>query len=266
MDILFSHKRQMENKETQLTTGIKDLSLMINKPYIAYVFKKTQKISQALYLITGRMDSAEQLHMTIRVNANLVLTHATNLLRNDQKDKINCAHDLIASYLHTLALLETAYLVQVLSDSNYVIIKDEINKLLEVIETNKEKGVKLGREFIETPSLDEYKRQAILYKGQNESHSSVLYVKDTIKDNKHPESKPYVSRNSKVVNQESKSLRLNKITALFKPGIELMIKDITLHLKDVSEKTIQRELLLLVAKGVLKKKGERRWSRYILKQ
>jgi hypothetical protein len=42
------------------------------------------------------------------------------------------------------------------------------------------------------------------------------------------------------------------------------IKDVSAVIKDCSEKTIQRELLALVAQGVLVKEGERRWSTYRL--
>ncbi len=42
----------------------------------------------------------------------------------------------------------------------------------------------------------------------------------------------------------------------------VMIKDITHAFPQVSEKTIQRELADLVATGVLKKIGEKRWSKY----
>jgi len=45
----------------------------------------------------------------------------------------------------------------------------------------------------------------------------------------------------------------------------LSVKDFTRVIKDCSEKTIQRELLDLVEKGIVKKEGERRWSRYSLK-
>ena len=42
------------------------------------------------------------------------------------------------------------------------------------------------------------------------------------------------------------------------------VKDISVLIKGVSEKTIQRELVSLVDKGVLKREGERRWSRYLI--
>ena len=44
-----------------------------------------------------------------------------------------------------------------------------------------------------------------------------------------------------------------------------MIKDIVMSITGCSEKTIQRELSALVAQGVLKKIGEKRWSRYELR-
>jgi len=43
------------------------------------------------------------------------------------------------------------------------------------------------------------------------------------------------------------------------------VKDFAKVITDISEKTIQRELLDLVQRGVIKKEGERRWSRYSLK-
>ena len=43
-----------------------------------------------------------------------------------------------------------------------------------------------------------------------------------------------------------------------------MIKDVSPLIKGCSEKTIQRELLSMVKSGILKKEGEKRWSKYSL--
>jgi predicted HTH transcriptional regulator len=59
-----------------------------------------------------------------------------------------------------------------------------------------------------------------------------------------------------------KTNRQNIILGLLKKKKELTIKDISHVIKDCSEKTIQRELLTLISAGVLKKIGERRWSKY----
>jgi hypothetical protein len=57
-----------------------------------------------------------------------------------------------------------------------------------------------------------------------------------------------------------KILSLIKEVDLSKSGVS--IKDISRAFTDCGEKTIQRELNSLVAKGLLKKLGAKRWSRY----
>jgi predicted HTH transcriptional regulator len=61
-----------------------------------------------------------------------------------------------------------------------------------------------------------------------------------------------------------KNKRQSIIISLLKRKKEVMIKDITETITDCSEKTIQRELAALVDEGILKKEGERRWTRYML--
>ena len=51
---------------------------------------------------------------------------------------------------------------------------------------------------------------------------------------------------------------------MLKGGAKLTIKDFAKNIKDCSDKTIQRELISMVTSGVLKKEGERRWSKYFL--
>src|SRR3989344_2189529 len=63
------------------------------------------------------------------------------------------------------------------------------------------------------------------------------------------------------VTQEARRTRIQK---LIKDNREVTIKDISTYFPELSEKTIQRELVALVEEGVLKKFGERRWSRYAL--
>ena len=56
------------------------------------------------------------------------------------------------------------------------------------------------------------------------------------------------------------------ILALIKQKPSLTVKDIVKSIPQVSEKTIQRELLAMVSEGTLLKKGERRWSTYSLRE
>ena len=59
-----------------------------------------------------------------------------------------------------------------------------------------------------------------------------------------------------------KIARRNDVLNIIKNNGTASIKDVKNILKDINEKTIQRELLSLVKEGVLKKEGEKRWSVY----
>ncbi len=65
--------------------------------------------------------------------------------------------------------------------------------------------------------------------------------------------------------KDKKDSRQIKILTLLRARSNLSIKDFASVIPECSEKTIQRELLELVDKGVVKKEGERRWSTYSLK-
>jgi|GEM_PF-1655711 len=58
--------------------------------------------------------------------------------------------------------------------------------------------------------------------------------------------------------------RKEAIVNVLKTNSNLTVKDFTAFIKDCSEKTIQRELVALVASGSVEKHGERRWTRYSL--
>ena len=60
----------------------------------------------------------------------------------------------------------------------------------------------------------------------------------------------------------SKTDRQTVILNFLKIGVWLSIKDIAKNLPDFSGKTVQRELNTLTDTGLVKKTGERRWSRY----
>ena len=60
--------------------------------------------------------------------------------------------------------------------------------------------------------------------------------------------------------------RQNTILEIIKKRKELTIKDISQVIKDCSEKTIQRELILFISAGILRKIGQRRWSKYSLRE
>jgi len=58
--------------------------------------------------------------------------------------------------------------------------------------------------------------------------------------------------------------RRELILDLIRKSGTITVKDASNLIKGYSEKTLQRELVSLVSQGVLKREGERRWSKYSL--
>ena len=80
---------------------------------------------------------------------------------------------------------------------------------------------------------------------------------------KFPVQKRVINTESVKENLKDKDRKALIIDMLKKKG-GLGIKDFVQVIQGVSEKTIQRELLSLVAEGSIRKEGDRRWSRYFI--
>jgi DeoR/GlpR family transcriptional regulator of sugar metabolism len=75
------------------------------------------------------------------------------------------------------------------------------------------------------------------------------------------EPRPAVSENLVLSSSERRIIIMD--TARQKR--EINVRDVAEKIRGVSEKTIQRELLAMVAEGILAKKGEKRWSTYSIR-
>lgn len=66
----------------------------------------------------------------------------------------------------------------------------------------------------------------------------------------------------KVIGVDPKASRKETILKIIKEKDNCSIKDISNKLPNVSEKTIQRELISMIEEGVISRMGDRRWSTY----
>jgi predicted HTH transcriptional regulator len=141
---------------------------------------------------------------------------------------------------------------------NFRVLKTEFFSLIDSISTfnseqNNAKNVDLNDHFFDI------KKESIL--NEKYSISNNQYVGSNSDKNQ-------TSTDSRDTNDSpllyKKTNRQNIIIGLLRKKNNLNIKDIASVIKDCSEKTIQRELVALVSLGILKKEGERRWSRYSL--
>ena len=194
-----------------------------------YVSLKMQKLSSALYLVTDFLSDHDPLKWKLRELS------LEALINSAQDNKLfNRAIDVIGKML---PLFEVALANPGVSHMNFSILKQEY-------EQARNEMLKLGSSL---PFAS----------GELNGHEQVPQA---------PRAHALNSVNNKEP-KESKGVsnpRRETILKYIKNHGWSSIKDIAGILPEVSSKTVQRELADLVQNGVLKREGDRRWSRYAL--
>ncbi len=198
---------------------------------------KNQKLAQALYAVTAFCPDNEPLKLKLRDQA-ITLTTTLNTLKTDESTAYNLSflNQVIINIHLILNLCDLALAGNVLSVMNISIIKQEYESLL-----------KDAKEQLATNNLLDTTSSLPAFRPIDRPKE----LKD-IKDNK-------TYRQGGIVSDRQQQI----IKSLEGQGW-LGIKDIADAVPECSTKTVQRELAALVDSGVLKKQGDRRWSRYIL--
>lgn len=274
-DSYLSDRKSQEN--TELLSKPKNRLFFSDSPR-AFIFKKTEKITLALYLITSLLSESEPLKKSIRQKS-LALLHSSAGLKDliNYEDKLRFLN-LTSLLFELLSLLSLGEGVGLISSMNFSILSKEIEVLLDFIEKeqdeNEDSTSLFGKGFFSvenTPSVSGVKPGG----SENKRHFSPLASSEI---NKNMSYKTEIGREDTNVSPGNldiepkeysvsfikKSNRKANIVDIIKIKKKVTIKDISSLIKDCSEKTIQRELISLLAEGIVKREGERRWSTYSL--
>lgn len=262
--------------------------------------KRTERISAALYMVTGLIPDAEPLKWRLREKTLVLLTDMAIIretLTADRMSVMNRARDTITELT---TLLNVAFAGDLLSEMNVAVLKKEYMILNDILEEGRQMASStervvsdLFKEQYTMTSLNTTERatESVIRKAETlkghikdiESMSDrkmsdrkdVLYTKErpimsfTKETNAHEEyttHQPVIEKGIEKTKPiaDIKNQRRNEIIAVIKKKKHVAIKDITLLVRNVGEKTIQREITAMVEEGVLKKQGSKRWSTYSL--
>ncbi len=261
----------------QNSNQIGNLSIFEGKRHHAYFHEKIQKLLIAIYLVTDLIKDSEPIKWKIRERVLELPPINLSLIDAFGDEKRIAFRDMSAICLEVISMIEVALHSGLISRMNFELIKTEMIAVLALMEERL--GYKIGasnlvlsENFFKTDeTLLEPDAPALFTlnqgnppKGQSE-YKGHYKGQQTIKDIKpFGHSNSTTARNT-ATNNEDKRLRQRAIVDLIKKlKREVTIKDLLSGVSGCSEKTIQRELIALVDKGVLKKTGERRWSKYSL--
>lgn len=200
---------------------------------------KTERIVTGVYLVSSLINDKEPLKWQLREKALETLSVSQKGVENDL---LFLCEDLVG-------LVSLGHRSALISPMNAELLDSGIRSLLASVS----KTAITDKKLLEIPQKKEMttvtEREVSLVKDINKGQNNNDFYKRQIQKKK--------SSSRKDKRREAVLEALSK-----KP--ESSIKDIARQVRGCSEKTIQRELNALITEGVIKKKGERRWSVYLL--
>lgn len=270
------YKKDIEHKgllAQQATAGMEAFTITLSK--------KCERLATAVYLVTNFLLDTEPLKSRLRTLSLDFVRDASFARVGGHTTEGHSLDVLKGNILETLALLELAFISGLLSEMNFTILKREYAALRDAIEVKKASHESrtdniLGETFFGSSFHDEERSHRDTFnKGHNNHQMSFTAsernpnvhdygLKQATSKNENHNIKPVVRSSQHASQNIGRETRRAQIEKLVKDNREVMVKDIAKHFPDLSEKTLQRELVAMVAEGVLKKTGERRWSRYSL--
>jgi len=249
--------------------NLQKLSIFEGDDYFLYIYKKAEKIAAAVYMISDFFSDSEPLKPKIRSAVLSLIDMSLSLNTTLSPDRKGLLNNLVREALSVISFSEVAARSGIESVMNHQILKSELDQFIRTIE-ERELPHKLGRHFILDESMirDEIPVPASMPRDNNVKvappHITKQKVGHAVSVNHIAPQHAAADKTDRLEKSNRKSDRQEAIISVIKSRGESSIKDLTGVIKGCSEKTIQRELLLLVDKGILTRTGERRWSRYSL--
>ena len=213
--------------------------------YYKYIFKKTERIVSVVFYII------QSLNDTPRVNRHIEdIEHAARVVHDavlrSLQARAHVAEDSVRETVHALVVLESK--LRVAQVSGLI-----TNEVLQVLANETDTVLRGASKYLgEEPILLERgdatfttKRAPAAVKPRAQQAASETRVATP------SQADPAQSRQS-------------RIKAVIETQEEVTIKDISSIINDVSEKTIQRDLNDMIENNVIRRVGERRWSKYLL--
>jgi len=227
-----------------------------------YVFKKTEKLVKAVYLISNLFPETEPMRLLLRGRSADLLSYAIGYKDSVGSQRIEFVTSVRTRVLEIVSCLEVAAAAGLVSPMNMEILRQEFSKLATVFDMQSPRS----EMSVSVLSPDFFNHDSGLPDSSHSKASVVSSVQHEIQNSQYAPSGNSIKDKRHVLNGNAfkKNTRQEVIMDLLSKNKELTIKDISEVIRDCSEKTIQRELIGLIAAKVIKKTGERRWSRYSL--
>jgi len=232
----------------------------------AHAYKKTEKLLMAIHLVTNFVSETEPARNAIRDKSVRILSEMLKLRFGFGSAGSSQVDNVVASLYEIISILNVLHIAGFISGMNLEILKKELLGLIVFLQEAEESETSEKITFEKNDFKTEEFLDDLNLKDKKLSLKDGFLKRTSLRGKTHgDEKRKNIVAGSGSVSSVAHADRRNIIINLIKDKISVNVKDISIVIKDCSEKTIQRELIALVNEGVLKKEGERRWSVYSLK-
>jgi hypothetical protein len=259
------NNQEVEQKDIKLFDV---LSQIFKDSKGVYLYKKSEKISKAFFMLTQHIDDSQSIKVKLREGALSLLDKSQMFLLSPRLNE-EILKEVVLNVMKLISLSDIGLSSKFVSEANYQIISKQlhiyISEVTEYVNSTYKDNNLIPSTLFDVAFMDQ---QPTFSKIENKE-TEISVVKEITKGHVlHSKSQVDNLPKTPVLNTEDhkdskeKNSRQELILNTIRQRGELSIKDLTDVIKGCSEKTIQRELVSLVTSGVLLKTGERRWSRY----
>ena len=223
------------------------LKLLHNEDYYRHIFKKTEKIVSVVFYILNNTETDKRSETHIGNIAGKAHFAHENALRSLEVKLAN-SKEVLEQFAQAMVALDSTLRI---SSASGVIAQDIL--------------------YAVTAEIDTVLRSLSPYIANDVSMASMLSMQTTSSPaststmTKSPATTPQTTRHEPgraVAKPSSSPDRRTRIHTILEAKGEATIKDISEIVTDCSEKTVQRELNAMIEQNVVKRHGERRWSKY----
>jgi DNA-binding transcriptional ArsR family regulator len=207
-----------------------------------FIYKKAERLAKALHLIAPAF--AESVSLKNRIDA-IAIGLVDAAVVSPGVARVTLSRELLA----LSSILSIARTGGLLSAMNAELIEREAHILLQEVASYEEPRLFLD----DAPTLSGIAKRVLKRETQMEQRPPLLKVSA---------SRERAGEEAKVKGHIKD--RRDAILSVIRTKKRANIKDVSTLIRDISEKTIQRELSALVDEQVVIKEGERRWSVYSL--
>ncbi|MFZ2523545.1 MAG: DeoR family transcriptional regulator [Minisyncoccia bacterium] len=243
------------NQDTSQENQRNKPSLADSSPFV-FLLKKTEKIASAIYLMTNHFSDNEPLKRSLRDKSANLVSFMIGYKDLNGIQFVGFKKDVENRVIEIVSLLEISLNVGLISRMNFIIVQDEFVKLVGTIKSSPMPYAGAS----ELDAINEGYFNVGGYMAQSKSPSENSSSKHGHITNILEHKRNEVSIGGSP--EFKKNSRQNIILSIIRKKGEITIKDVSDVIKNCSEKTIQRELISLVSAGLIKRSGERRWSKY----